>query len=294
MSKQDYIDHVVGSLPTWFVRNERNMENIKAFAEIFCRAEDQSVFFHQMTFIDQATEGPPDWLNQHAIDRSLLRQGGEDNATLRQRIRSFDNSLSYEALLAYIQNIATAAGLVGTVTLLELRQNKAFSLVNADQSGTGGEFTDLSDGDDGFAFEPDAGVTLSSMLNPNAREQCLTISSANSAGNDGTFVTDGAYESGPSYDNPTGVAETDPGAAWRLFTKDLDDEDVTTFQDAFFYDPATVGGNQAAYRMTDQVQVLVVILPFGCTQTLVDSIQDGLSLIKGAGVKISVECRLNP
>ncbi|MCP3669251.1 MAG: hypothetical protein GY814_02215 [Gammaproteobacteria bacterium] len=212
---------------------------------------------------------------------------------MRERIRSFSNVLSYEALLDYIQGIVTASGLTGDVALLELKQNKTFSLVHSDQSGTGGQFTDLGDEEDGFAFEPTDGVTLSNMLNPTPKETYLNVSTATSAANDGTFLVDGAYESGPSYDNAAGVAETDPLATWRLFNKDLDGQDVTTFHDGFFYDPTTAGGDQAGYRMTDQEQVIIVILPFGCTQTLVYSVLDGLSLIKGAGIKVLVECRLN-
>ena len=292
MSKQDYIDHVVGSLPYWFVKNPRAMENIEAFAEIFCRAEEQSVFFQQMTFIEQATDGPPDWLNQHAIDRSLLRQGGESNPSLRQRIRSFDKVLSYEAILAYVQSVTLASGLAGTATLLEVKQNKAFFVTHTDQLGVGGVFTDLGSGE--FAFEPSTGVSLDSTINPNALPKYLEIAVASSAGNTGIFEVTGAYASGPKYGNLVGVAETDSFASWRLFDRDLDLEDITTYDDAFYYDPATIGANQAAYRMSGEKQTLVIMLPFGCTQALVSSINDGLILIKGAGTEILIECRIVP
>jgi len=51
MSKQDYIEHVISSLPPWFTKTERSLEIINAFAEMFCRAEEQGDFFHSVSLL---------------------------------------------------------------------------------------------------------------------------------------------------------------------------------------------------------------------------------------------------
>ena len=292
MSKQDYIDHVIGSLPHWFVENERIKELIQGFAEMYCRAEEQSVFFQQMSFIDQAFDGPPDWLNQHAIDRGLLRQGGETNPALRDRIRGLDDAVNYPSVLAAAQAIIDAAGIVGDVHLLELRENRAFYLTRGDQSGTGGQFTDLNDGADGFAFEPTSGITISPTSSTTANSFILEITGANSPDNDGQHVVDGAYLTGPSYNDPTGVAEADPTVTWSMYQANASGTNTSNFKDAFFMDHTDP--NACGFRMSNSGATLVVILPFGCTQTTLDAITELLYNIKGAGVQLLVECRQNP
>ena len=281
MSKQDYIDHVVGSLPRWFVANERVMENISAFAEIFCRAEEQSEFFHQMTFIEQATEGPPDWLNQHAVDRSSLRQPGETNSALRTRIKGAPDTLTLDTLLQAVQGIVDDAGIIGTEAVLELRPNKAFFANNTAEADSFGVFSGTAPD---MIFTPTVpSKTLPPRDGMTASVEIAFTGSA-SIGNDGTFVITGYDGDGITYTNAAGVPEVDGTVAWALVEKDVDGNVLEPRRRAYFSRGYRMGGSNA----------LIVMLPFGCTSVTEAAVVETLRLIRGAGVKIIVECRQNP
>ncbi len=281
MPKQDYIDHVLQSLPKWFTKSEREYETIKAFAEMFARVDEQDSFYHEMTFILNADEGPPDWLNQHAVDRRLLRQGGESNDSLRDRIRSLADAVNIATVTSTVQSIVDNQGIVGTVYILELRQNRGFFQVNATQSGTGGEFVALTG--DSFAFVPD--VTHENPLTTNGAiaNNLIKVSGAATAANDGDYVITGAYLNGVTFDNASGVSETDPTVSWTLTRTNTDGFEVQGFADCFF---------DRGYRMSQDRSAFLVILPFGCDQTTIDTVADLLTSVKGAGVFLLIECRL--
>lgn len=284
MSIQNYIDHALNALPKWFSDRDRPFENIKAFAEIFQRVEDQTLFWKALSFIKTAVgpvTGQPDWLNQHAVDRGTGRQSGESDQALQDRLRSFSDALSIAVLLAAAQQIVDAAGVVGTVTMLELRPNRAFFTDLQPQQGAGGTFS---------GTPPD--MVWSPILIPYQIEQkydgtdhyALTISGANSPGNDGTFVVDSLVGDGIAYQNASGVAEVD-AADWELNRVDADGNILETFRQSYF---------SRGHRIGTQRASLVVMLPYGCTPAISAAVAEALRLKKGAGVQVLVECRANP
>jgi len=185
-----------------------------------------------------------------------------------------------------------AAGIVGSAALLELRPNRGFFLTRTNQTGVGGEFSEIVDGQDGFAFEPTSPITVPSSANTSAGQFILGISSANSASNNGSFTIDGGHNDGISFDNASGVAEPDASVNWELFLTDSSGVNSSGFQDAFFMDHADP--DACGYRMSNSAATIIAILPFGCTQTTMDAVTELLFNIKGAGVQLVVECRQNP
>lgn len=286
MSVQDYIDHALGALPRWFKREDRSFENIKAFAEIFQATEDQIAFWQSQTFITQAV-GPvgttePDWLNQHAIDRNTERQDGETNAALRDRLRTFPDALHLDAVTDTAQSVVDAEGIVGTVAVLELRANRAFFVQQQEQSGTGGEF---SNGASGALFKPDAGFAKLNPKYDGVATHKLVVSSANSAGNDGTFEIEAIEGDFLRFTNGSQVSEVDPSADWQIQKYDSSDNLLDGRQQAYF---------SRGYRMGARVPTLVIMLPYGCTESTRLSVLEALRQKKAAGVRVIVECRENP
>lgn len=282
MAIQDYIDHALNALPVWFSDEPRTLETIRAFAVLFDRAQSQMEFWHDMTFVlnADADPGQPDWLQQHAIDRNLRRQDGESDGALRERIRGFASTLTLPAVLALVQDIVDAEGIVGTVAILELREAKAHFGDFTSDGGTGVVFTDGPEVDQvllDLTGGP-AGV-------PTLNQDKIVISGALSAANDGTFLIEGLLNNNFIITNAGGVFETDATAAWTWQKFDTSNNLIDGFAKAYF---------SRGHRMADTNAALVVILPFGCTAATVASVQQALLDNTGAGIQNIVECRANP
>lgn len=285
MAVQDYIDHVLNALPKWFSNRDRSFENVKAFAEIFQDAQDQSDFWRTQAAILTAvgaTPGEPDWLSQHAVDRDTRRQENETDPALRDRIRTFPDALNLVTLQDTVQSIVDAEGIIGTSELYELRPNRAFFAPLLVQGGTGGTFTGTAP--DMF-FQPDAGFQKLNPKYDGVTSHVLSIFSAASGGNDGGFVIDDIVGDSLAYQNGPGVAEVDAGAIWVIRKLDASFNALDGRQQAYL---------SRGYRLGTDVATLMVILPFGCTEATRLSVIEALRPKKGAGVKVIVECRENP
>jgi len=280
MSIQDYIDHALESLPAWFSENRTAFEELRGLAVMFDRIETQQQFWHDMTFIGKAVEGPPDWLNQHAIDRGSRRQSNETNEALRARIRRFDQQLTLPAVTALAQAIIDAEGIVGTVFAYPLSPNRAHFGIYTSDTGTGIVFSD-GPGIDQVLITLTGGLAGLPIIN----QDKLTVSGASSAGNDGTFLIEGFIGDDILITNAGAVFETDAAASWSWVKYDVDDNISDGFGRAFL---------SRGYRMGDNNSALVIILPFGCTTATQASIQQALLDNAGAGIQIIVECRANP
>ena len=285
MAVQDYIDHVLAALPKWFSRKNRDFENVKAFAEIFQKAQDQSDFWKSQSYIGTAVgplTGEPDWLNQHATDRGTRRQENETDEALRDRLRTFPDALNLATLLATAQSVIDAESISGTVYILELRPNRAFLVDLTSQTGTGGVFAKTGST---MYFTPDACFANLSLFYDTVTGHKLTISGAASAGNDGTFVVTGIVGDALEYTNASGVAETDATVSWEILRVDAAGNTLDGFRQSYM---------NRGYRMGLDRSTIVVILPYGCTEATRLSVIEALRLKKAAGVRVIVECRANP
>lgn len=285
MSVQDYIDHALGALPTWFSNNERALEMVSAFAEIFQDAEDQADFWQSQAFITTAVGGTatePDWLNQHAIDRNTGRRIDETDPALRDRLRTFPDALTFGVLLSTAQSVVDAEGIVGTVVMLSLRPNRAFFVTLTSQTGTGGTFTGTAPD---MLFQPTAGFSKLTPLTDGVASYKLVLASANTPANDGTFDIDGVSGQSLEYQNGAGVAEADAGVSWTIQRFDALGNLLDGFSQSYL---------SRGYRMGPDTGLLVVMLPFGCTEATRASVAEALRLKKAAATIVVVECRAIP
>lgn len=225
----------------------------------------------------------PDWLQQHARDRGTARQLGETDAALRERLRNVPDAVTRPSLLTAAQAIVDAAGVVGTVALVELRRDKGFFRTAASDAGTDGTFTGVAPD---LRFEPLAGFAAPPFRAIEEEvEHRIVFSGASLAGNDGTFTITGLAEDAAAYTNASGAAAVDTSLTWTVQKHDRDGNLLDGFQDSFL---------SRGDRMGDDRAAIVVILPFGCTESTRQSVLEEIRQRKGAGVQVFVECRLNP
>ena len=289
--EQELLDFALGALPPWFSDAEaRDFAIEGGYAKMAGAARAQTSYWFGQTLITTAT-GPtattPDWLQLHAIDRGTRRQNGETDDTLRSRLRTFPDALTVATILAAAQAVIDAAGVSGTVYMVELRRDRAFMGKNSPMTGTGGTFTAQTGTAHGF--RPTAGWNRPPFvgLQPSITWK-LVISGAASAANNGTFTITDLASNDAVYTNAGGVAEVDAGVTWRVDRYDQDDNLLTAGtgrQDAYL---------SRGHRMGAQYSTILLILPYGTDAATADSVLEAVRQRKAAGVRVIVERRLNP
>lgn len=132
------VQHAQESLPRWWSKSERGLEDINAIAEVMVTVLLQCEDWLRMTFI---LDSDGKWLIQHARDRGVSPQANESEATLKERIRRPEEAVTRGAILAVVNAVLVAAGLPGTATMIELPRDACFCLATpatpADAEGYG-------------------------------------------------------------------------------------------------------------------------------------------------------------
>jgi hypothetical protein len=106
---QALFDHARRSLPKWLTRGKATvLEWLYAYTEIFDATRSQGQDWLDITYIDNASGAE---LDQHAADRGTSRREGEDDATLRERLRNITDAVTIPALKAAIDALLTVNGL---------------------------------------------------------------------------------------------------------------------------------------------------------------------------------------
>lgn len=289
--EQELLDFALAGMPPWFRDTEaRDMALEGAYAKMMGAARAQTSYWFGQALIGTATGATattPDWLQLHAIDRGTRRQDGESDAALRSRLRTYPDALTVATILAAAQAVIDAAGVAGTVYMLELRRDRAYMGKNGPQTGTGGTFT--AQAGDLHSFQPTAGWSRPPLvgLQPNITWK-LVISGAADGGNDGTFEVTELDEDRAVFTNAAGVAGADAGVTWRVDRYDQDGNlltEGTGRQDAYL---------SRGHRMGAQFSSILLILPFGTTAAIAASVEEAVRQRKAAGVRVIVERRLNP
>lgn len=284
VDEQELLDFALAALPHWFQDDERATEGLGAYAKMMGQAKTQDAFWQTQTLITQAVGAipgtEPDWLNQHAADRGTARQAAETDPALRDRIRNVPDALTRPTILSAAQSIVDAESIVGTVRMVELRQDRGFFRAAVSDSGTGGTFSGTAPD---MEFVPDSPGFAAPPFRTIEEDvdHRLVISGAASGGNDGTFAVTGLSGDKAEYQNATGVAGADATVSWTIEKLDRDGNLLDGFRDSYFSRGDRFGMDRAE---------VILILPFGCTPGTQSSMLEMLRQKRGAGVIAVAEC----
>ena len=278
-AEQEFVDWVKRIIPRHYFTLSRVEELSGAFAKMFGSAQSNDIELFSQALIGNATNLPPDFLQLHALGRGTHRQENETDTDLRSRLRTVPEVVTKGALIDAVNDLLAANALPETAAIVELRYDRAFFTTNLGGSGTGGEFT-TSGGF--FFFEPDSPAAY--ILKAG---EFLTISGAASAANDGTFEILGFVDDKLQMDNPSGVIGVDASVSWTTTRSNPFGVDISGRKDAYL---------NRGFRMTHSglPPIIIVILPYGSTAEIANSVLELLRTKKGAGVGVIVERRLNP
>jgi hypothetical protein len=285
--EQELLDFAQGALPNW-VRSPD--EFLTATAKMMGLPRATAAYLFSQTLITQATGATattPDWLAQHARDRGTSRQAGETDPVLQERLRVIPDAVTRQAVLNAADAILAAAGVIGFAVLLELPRDAAWLGRYTAMTGTGGTFT--QDGTVSM-FTPLAlpwpAPPFRIAVPPAQDPQQLVISGAASAGNNGTRSITGLSGNAAIVSNAGGVAGADPTVTWKAQRLDVTGNVTDGFARAY------VG---RGFRTTSTRPFkLLLILPFGTSAGVQNSVIESIRTKKAAGFAVIVERRLNP
>lgn len=119
---QALFDHARRSLPRWLTRGKNAaLEWLYAFTQVFDVTRSQGQDWLDISFLEYASGAE---LDQHAFDRGTSRRAGEDDPTLRLRLRNVTDAVTVPALKTAIDAILAANGLIAC-SIYNLRGNRA-------------------------------------------------------------------------------------------------------------------------------------------------------------------------
>jgi hypothetical protein len=275
--EQKLLDFAKQSLPKWMFENDLPEEIGGAYAKMLELARSHTEEVFEQTFIENATNLPPDYLNQHAKDRGTSRQDGETDEALRFRLQNNPDAVTVAAILEKANAVLDIFGITDPAYIVELRRDKGFLLSLVSDTGTGGTFSGTVPN---VIFTPTV-----PFARPPRTSWDITISSATSGGNNGTFNVTDVVTNGAKYSNASGVLGADGAAVWTIKKQDSLGNNLDGKNDAYF---------DRGHRFGNHASILIIILPYGTTADQALSVQEAVRQIKAAGVILRIERRLNP
>lgn len=322
--EQELYDFAMASMPPWYKARARSKEEVSAMAKQKGAVKKLASYWLGMCLIGQAT-GPqaktsgwdadwltpiasgmlgPDWLELHAGDQGTRRAGGEPDAVLRQRLVTPPDAITRAALLRLAQAIVTAAGVSGTVDMVEFPRDAAYLGTYSQNTGTGGTFLRTGDVVTFIPTVPFAYPPYFAGVSGRVKGTRIAISGAASAGNDGTFditgmvvANDGEGDptlTGVTFTNINGVAGADAGAAWATERLDYHGSVMDGHGRAFVNRGYRVWRGQSVSGAKKAMGGVLLILPYGTTDSTRRTVAEMLRTSKAAGFAGIVERRENP
>lgn len=284
--EQRYYDFAKAALPPWVPDPD---EFLMGAAKLFGGVHALITYLFGNALISSAvgaTSSTPDWLNQHAADRGTRRILGEDDPTLRKRLRTFPDALTRAALLSVADAQLAAAGVSGSAAMVELPRDGAHSGTYSSDTGTGGTFTKVGSV---VTFTPDTAWAAPPFRDPSivpVRSHKLVIAGAATPGNDGTYVITSLSGNGAVYTNAGGAAQVDPTVTWTVEHFDPEGNLRDGFARAY---------SQRGYRSARlRPQAIVIILPYGTSAVVGASVAEAVRQRKAAGIVVKIERRQSP
>lgn len=280
--EQKFYDFAKSSLPDWIPDGD---EFLMGAAKMFGSVKALLDYLFGQALIGTAEGGTattPDWLNQHARDRGTSRVDGEDDPTLRDRLRNAPDAITRASILVAVNAILVAAGISGSAGMVELPKHGAHSGEYGIMSGTGvtiavsGTTARLTPDELPWArppfFDPALVPFLSTKIFVN------TI-----GGNAGVFTITGLDGNAAVYTNATAIAGSFPTVPWNVRFHDPEGNVRNGYARAF---------SQRGYRSARLVPLrIVIILPYGSTAAVEASVREALRQKKAAGIAVTVERR---
>lgn len=289
--EQKFFDFAKNALPAWIPDGD---EFLMGAAKMFGSVKTTIDYLFGQTLIGNAvgpTATTPDWLNQHARDRGTSRVFGEDNPTLRDRLRKVADALTRAVLYTSINSILTAGGITDPCGIVELPRDGAHGGTYTADAGVGGTFTVVGSTvkftpAGAWARPPFWPAALWASYSAAMRTTQLVITGAANAANDGTHTITGLDGNAAIYTDASAAAGVDAGVAWKVETLD---------STGWVRDTWTRAYSQRGYRSARLTPLrMVIILPFGTTDALELSVREMLRQKKAAGIAATIERRLIP
>jgi hypothetical protein len=295
--EQKIYDFIRNSLPRFLFAQDNLEEIFGAIVKAFDQVRQETEALFDASLITSATAGPPDYLGQHAIDRGTFRQDAENDAALRDRLRTIDDVVSRPALIAAAESVLAAESIVGDVHIVEIRHGRIYFVLRSHQGGDSGGIFSGTPPD--MLFKPPTGETFTRgryspttisrkaqrLVNPTGfADTKLVISGANNAGNDGTFDVTGVDGDYVTYTNASGVVEVDGVCTWEQKATDYQGNVIDGWRAGYL---------SRGYRMGNNFTI-VVILPYGSTASTEAAVIERMRQACGAGIDVVVERRLIP
>lgn len=282
--EQRLYDFAKGSLPAWIKNDD---EFLHGAAKMFGSVRAMVDYLFGQALIGTAvgaTATTPDWLNQHARDRGTARRSGEDDPTLRERLRHTPDAVTRAALLSAIDGVLEASGITADAAMIEIPRDAAHAGAYLAMTGTGGTFVQtgstskLTPTTLPWPAPPFRAADVFPVL-----QHQLIIAGAAVAGNNGTRTITGLDLDAAIVTNAGGASGVDPGVTWTV--KRLDRSGNIT--DGFARAYAGRG-----YRVAGRRLAILIILPFGTSAATEAAIRELLRVKKAAGFQAIVERRL--
>lgn len=317
-TEQELFDFAWQSMPEWYRDRDRAQEEIAGFAKLFGAIKKTMAYWFDMCLVGVATGRElgdtgwldaqseasygPDWLAMHAEDYGTRRMNGETDALIRQRLRMAPTAVTRTALIAAAQAIIDAAGVSGTVGMVEFPRDAAYLGSFVADTGTGGAFSKVGSTvtflpTTAFAYPP-----YFDGLSGKVKESQIVISGSNSAGNDGTFPITGLSVANDNNGDPTrtavtyvnanGVAETDATCSWETNRLSHKGAVMDGYARAFVNRGHRVWRGQSATGPLKAMGGVLLILPYGTTDVVRLSVREMLRKLKAAGFAGIVERRI--
>jgi hypothetical protein len=303
----------IDAIPPIFRDDARVMDDLRSLAAMVGKAQTVGSDMLARVLVEQASVDTgwtdpvthasingPDWLDMDAGDYGTSRQYGETDATLRTRMRTTPAGVIRSEILALAQAIVDASGVVGdAVAMVEMPRDEAHVGVwGGDDAGTGGVFSTVAGKmcftpTTPFAYPPCV-VGISGGI----AQVSITLSGCADSGNDGTFVVEDISGNGAVYTNGSGVAGADTGAGWSTARGEVGggfmDGYAMAFADRGYRAWFAPGGLAPDGRSHPSLSGVILILPYGTTDSTRRSVVEMIRQRVAAGVVKIVETRTTP
>jgi hypothetical protein len=284
------------ALPPVFRDDARVLDDLHGLAAMASKVQKVGRDMLARAMVETASidVGGADWLGFLAGDYGTGRQENETDPVLRSRMRATPAGVIRSELLALAQAIVDAAGVVGTVAMVELPRDEAYAGTWGQDTGTGGVFVSL--GGDAMKFTPTVRFAYPPFFDklPGIIESSsITFSGCVAAGNNSTFPVTGLDHNAVLFTNSLGVSSTDTVVTWATNRIERGGGIVEGRPMAYADRGYRIwrGLNPTTKR---SLAGMILILPFGCTDSTRKSVLEMLRQRAAGGVVKQVETRTIP